>query len=101
MNIKIEADDVEKTVFPGVIGLEQVSNYSQEFRMSKFDNDLVFDLRDTYEIHSSFVGLLIYLKNTMNKNGKDFMMLLSPAIENIFKMFGLLNYFSPCITKAA
>lgn len=61
---------------------------------------LIFDLAGVNYIDSSGIGTLIKILNEVDeKNGHFYMTNLKPMIEKIFKVAGLVSYFSILSTE--
>ncbi len=81
-------------VFPQRIHFEDVSNFVETFNSFKDYNGIIFDLSQTEEIHSSFVGFLINSKDFISKKNGSLILIVSYTTEKILKMLHLLPYFS-------
>lgn len=55
--------------FPGEITFESASGYFNRLNDVDLGGDLFFDLSNTEEVHSSFIGFLINLKNNIENEG--------------------------------
>jgi len=95
MNIVETQKNVWK--FPRNISFDIVSQYTEALENKKKDVFLIFDLRNTLNMHSSFVGFLIYTKYTVEKNGGNLTLLLSNTVEKILTILKVENYFYPHI----
>ena len=85
----------EKNVweFPRIIGLESSSGYLDKFEDICFDNDIKFDLTKTENVHSSFIGFLINLKQKTDKCGGHLTIYPSESLERLFGILKLHDYF--------
>lgn len=81
--------------FPHQIKFEEVSHYLTHFEAYSREKHIIFDLRNTTTIHSSFIGFLLHVKkNIEEKNGK-FELKLSYTAAKIFQMLNILEHLSP------
>lgn len=61
----------------------------------KAGHHVVFDLNEVSYIDSSGIGTLIKIVNTIQEKQAEFFITgLKPMIEKIFKIAGLMNYFT-------
>ena len=81
-------------IFPKRIHFQDVSDYVEKFNTIKNYERVIFDLSETEEIHSSFVGFLINSKDFIQKRNGSILLILSNTTEKILKMLNLLSYFS-------
>jgi anti-anti-sigma regulatory factor len=79
--------------FPRNIEYSDVPHYLRKFENLKITSAIAFDLSDTEEMHSSFIGFLICAKQALEKKGHPLVLHLSPSIEKILNMFQMLEYF--------
>ncbi|MCP4132984.1 MAG: hypothetical protein GY754_18610 [bacterium] len=91
MNARLK--NQKEWIFPARIGFENVSLYTEKLQLQSRDNNIIFDLRETVDIHSSFIGFLIIAKNTINKHENDLLLILSYSAARILKMLNILDYF--------
>jgi anti-anti-sigma regulatory factor len=82
--------------FPEHIDFETASNYFGRMVRFNYDERIVFDLSQTREVHSSFIGFLIDMKRRTEKEGGDFVLRLSPSMESFFSQTNLINHFNSC-----
>ena len=80
--------------FPEIINLFEVPEYLQLLMRIKKHKEIVFDMTETLDINSSFIGFLIYSKEQLKKKRINYVFLLSPSVEKIFSMLGMNEYFS-------
>ncbi len=80
--------------FPEIIKIFDVPEYLQLFIKIKKHKEIVFDMTDTVDINSSFIGFLIYTKEQLKKHGIAYAFLVSPHVEKTFTMLGMEDYFS-------
>ena len=97
---RIESEN-NRWVFPENISFESVAEYNQLFQSLQNPDDLVFDLSQTENMHSSYIGFLIHTKHTLNRSGASLRLILSFTAEKILTMLNVLEYFSADITGAA
>lgn len=81
--------------FPRNINIEDVSEYVGHLKAMECDDILIFDLRNTVKIHSSFIGFLIHAKHHINKCGGKLVLHVSLTVEKILIMLNIFDYFSP------
>jgi anti-anti-sigma regulatory factor len=80
-------------IFPEKMKLEKTMEYKDIFKNHEKNKNVVFDLRKTLDVHSSFIGFLINAKNIIEKNGGEFKLLASENVIKILGMLNLLNHF--------
>jgi len=78
--------------FPVDIAFETVSLYLKEFEELQGGQTIHFDLTNTRNIHSSFIGFLIDTKQKAEKSGGNLDLHISPEIEKIFVTKGLTKF---------
>ena len=80
--------------FPERIEIKSLSDYLR--KVDNFDKTmtLVMDLRETESVHSSFIGLLIYLNRELTSHGGELVLKISESLKKIFIMMNVFNYFS-------
>ena len=81
--------------FPKYINFESASSYSQKFTNLHYDDSVIFDLSDTENVHSSFIGFLIDLKQRIDRSGGALTIHPSPSLEKLFNVIDLYDYFIP------
>lgn len=79
--------------FPASIEYQDVPEFLRRFEATAVAGTFVFDLRETQEAHSSFIGFLIFAKYVIEKNGHSLVLNLSPALERLLKMLRVFEYF--------
>ncbi len=88
--------------FPENIEFEEVTNYLRKFDKLSHNQTITFDLSETENIHSSFIGFLIHAKRRMETEKGNLILIISPSLEKIFTMLNLNNYWIyTCIGKTA
>ncbi|MBN1532691.1 MAG: hypothetical protein JXA20_08520 [Spirochaetes bacterium] len=80
--------------FPKQIGFLDVADFMEKFNQIDPGLPVVFDLTETQDIHSSFLGFLLHAKNTIARKNGSLVLLLSYTIEKILFMVNLAEYFS-------
>jgi hypothetical protein len=80
--------------FPKQIGFLDVAELMEKFGQIDPGLSVVFDLSETQDIHSSFLGFLLHAKNTISRQNGSLVLLLSYTIEKILFMVNLMDYFS-------
>lgn len=88
-------DDKIIWTFPEDIQLEEVSEYLNRFKTVDASKEIVFDLKKTLNIHSSFVGFMIHAKNAILKKGGSLKLELSFTTERILTMLNIIDFFKP------
>ena len=97
MNIAFEAK-ITKTgdntwKFPRFINFESASSYTQKFSTLMYNENVIFDLSETENVHSSFIGFLIDLKQRIDKSGGVLIIHPSQSLERILNIINLHDYF--------
>ena len=88
--------------FPVDIEFEEVTNYLMKFDKMSQNQTITFDLSETRNIHSSFIGFLIHAKRKIESEKGRLILIISPSLEKIFTMLNLHNYWVySCIGKSA
>jgi anti-anti-sigma regulatory factor len=80
--------------FPPVIDICQVSRYLSIFDRLGHKNRIVFDMNEIEDIHSSFIGFLVFCKERLGKSGGQLELELSPYLKQTLKCLGMGEYFS-------
>lgn len=80
--------------FPETIKLFEVPEYLQLFIKIRKHKEIVFDMRNTLDVNSSFIGFLIYCKENLRKQGGKYVFLMSPNVEKVFSMLKMNEYFA-------
>ncbi len=84
-------------VFPESISFDAVSEYAETFHSISGNRNMVFDLSQTHNIHSSFIGFLIHARHTLRTEGGQLHLHLSYTVERLLVLLNLMEYFSPDI----
>lgn len=93
-------DDIRTWKFSQSITPEEVSRYLDQLLSITPGSSLTFDLSDTINIHSNFIGFLIHAKHHMQKTGGKLTIVISLTVERILVMLNIREYFSPDIIAA-
>ncbi len=80
--------------FPRIIDFTIAATYIEAISRDMSAGDLIVDLESTEIINSSFIGLLIYIKDHIEHNGGRLIVKMSPPIEKTLRRLNLLDYFS-------
>lgn len=80
--------------FPRVIDFTIAATYIEEISKDLSSGDVIFDLRSTEVINSSFIGLLIHIKDIQKHRGGRLIVKMSPSIEKTLRRLNLFEYFS-------
>ncbi|MBN1498033.1 MAG: STAS domain-containing protein [Spirochaetes bacterium] len=80
--------------FPAVIDICLVSLYMSVFDRLAHNERMVFDMNDIEDIHSSFIGFLVFCKERLGKNGGHLDLELSPYLQHTLTFLGMGEYFS-------
>lgn len=81
--------------FPKSINFETAASYSQKFRNINYDESIILDLSETENVHSSFIGFLIDLKQRIDRSGGELTIYPSPTLERLLNVINLHDYFLP------
>ena len=83
--------------FPQEIEFWLVPDYLKRIEGSTFKNRIVFDLSETENVHSSFIGFLIFVKQSAEKHRGKLVLKVSPSMKK--RSTGLLvdTYWSDCL----
>ena len=93
-------DDIKIWKFSKSINPEEVSEYLDQLAVIAPGTSLMFDLSETVNIHSNFIGFLIHAKHHIEKAGGKLTIILSLTVEKILIMLNIREYFSPDIMTA-
>jgi len=99
MNMKvkeIESGRSSRTflwTFPRSITFESTSSYSIRFGDVDLKGHFVFDLSNTDEVHSSFIGFLLDMKRKIENQGGSFRLQLSTSLDYLFYQLNLQEHF--------
>lgn len=80
--------------FPPVIDISHVSLYMSVFNRLVHSERIVFDMKDTEEIHSSFIGFLVFCKERLGNGGGELVIEPSSYLEQTLTFLGMGEYFS-------
>ena len=83
--------------FSRSVNPEEVSEYLEHLAILTPGTSLTFDLSETVNIHSNFIGFLIHAKHHLEKMGGKLTIILSLTVEKILIMLNIREYFSPDI----
>lgn len=86
-------ENVYRMSFPRKIDMFHVSEYMKEIEKYLKTPTVIFDLRETIDIHSSFMGFLLVIKNRVERNGGRLQVEMSPYIRRVMDMLGMADYF--------
>ena len=81
-------------VFPEKIEINDIHLYAEQLSRVDFGNNLNFDLSNTMEVHSSFVGFLILAKKEAERKGSSLKIDLSADMSKLFSLLRIKDYFS-------
>jgi anti-anti-sigma regulatory factor len=79
--------------FPTIINFFEVPEYLNIFMRIKRSKEIIFDLTETRDINSSFIGFLIYAKEHLKSSGRKPVFIKSPHVEKTFALLGMKEYF--------
>jgi anti-anti-sigma regulatory factor len=85
----------ETWTFPKDIKFEDVSSFSDRFEKEMSGKNIIFDLTDTINMHSSFVGFLIHAKHHLLLKGNILLLRISFTVEKILILLNIMEYFTP------
>ncbi len=57
--------------------------------------NIIFDLTQTINMHSSFVGFLIHAKHHLILRGNILLLRISLTVEKILILLNIMEYFTP------
>jgi anti-anti-sigma regulatory factor len=89
--------DMEKSMvwkFPPVVDICLVSRYMSVFERVVHANRIVFDMKEIEDIHSSFIGFLVFSKERLKKSGGQLVLEVSPYLKHTLKFLDMGEYFS-------
>jgi anti-anti-sigma regulatory factor len=92
-------EDAKTWIFPETIQFEEVSDYLKKFQSHNSSHEIIFDLRKTRNIHSSFIGFLIHAKDQTRRKNTSLSILTSFSMDRILSMMNVLDYLSPEIVS--
>lgn len=93
MNKKI--DKWNTWTFPKDITFEDVSSFNARFEKEMKGKNVIFDLTDTVNMHSSFVGFLLHAKRHLTLRGNNLMLRTSFTVEKTLVLLNIMEYFIP------
>jgi hypothetical protein len=85
--------------FPQDIKFEEVAEYLEKFKKIDSSRKVIFDLRDTLNVHSSFIGFLIHAKNIIESKNGSMVLDLSFTVRRILSLMNVMDYFHPEIAS--
>ncbi|MBN2159883.1 MAG: hypothetical protein JW807_10840 [Spirochaetes bacterium] len=80
--------------FPANVDISLVSRYLSVFNTMQNHHRIVFDMNDIEDIHSSFIGFLIFSKEKLKKSGGEIIFQMSPYLRNMLTRLGMAEYFA-------
>ncbi len=80
--------------FPRVINFTIAATYIEAISRDLTAGDLIVDLESTEVINSSFIGLLIHIKDQLERNGCRLIVKMSPSIAETLRRLNLFDYFA-------
>jgi len=84
-----------KWIFPDNIKFDEVPQYVERLKEHDLNKRIIFDLSETVNMHSSFIGFLIHARYNIKNDGGTLLLHLSFTVEKILTMLNILDYFSP------
>lgn len=83
-------------IFPTRIKLEDVPAYMHLFGEEKQrEEQVVFDLTKTTDVHSSFIGFLLHAKASMVSSGGTLRIIPSLPLQRILYLLRITDHFTP------
>ncbi|MBN2159651.1 MAG: hypothetical protein JW807_09660 [Spirochaetes bacterium] len=79
--------------FPEIIEFFDVPEYLETFEKVMSRKLIIFDMTDTLDAHSAFIGFLIHVKKQMEARGCRPVFKTSPYIKKTISMLGMNEYF--------
>lgn len=86
--------NTKKWKFPEKIDFSNAALYSKKM-MKNSSKNFIFDLSKTTYVHISFIGFLIDIKNSIEKNGGYLNLKASDYLKNLLNQCKLHDYFLP------
>ena len=83
--------------FPEKIDFVFISEYMKRIEGVSFSEKLHFDLSETENVHSSFIGFLIFVKQMVEKNCGVLILEISSSLKKLFVMLNIYEYFAASI----
>ncbi len=93
--MKKDINTWETWTFPEDIRFEDVSSFSDRFEKEMSGKNIIFDLTQTINMHSSFVGFLIHAKHHLILRGNILLLRISLTVEKILILLNIMEYFTP------
>ena len=81
--------------FPKHIDFEKSTNYLYRTCDIDFSANVIFDLTETENVHSSFIGFMIELRTKFENRGGTLIVNLSPDLERLFSRMSIYEHFQP------
>ncbi len=88
----VKVDD-NRWKFPVTIQFETAASYHDFFNDIKYDETVIFDMKETDALSSSFIGFLLDIKHRVEKNGGKLQIISSEPVDKLFKVLKLFDYF--------
>jgi anti-anti-sigma regulatory factor len=79
--------------FPRHVSFEAATGYLYQLRSMDLSGTVIFDLSETEAVHSSFIGLMIDLKEKAQRFGGELEVRLSPALVRHFSRMNIYQHF--------
>jgi anti-anti-sigma regulatory factor len=80
--------------FPSIIGLFAVPKYVHTLEESLEIDTVILDMSRTIDIHSAFIGFLIFAIEKLHTNNRDVVLRMSPYVTRTITMLGMNEYFN-------
>jgi anti-anti-sigma regulatory factor len=80
--------------FPACVDICQVSRYLSLIEKLEHSTRVVFDMQDIEDIHSSFLGFLVFSKEKLVSRGGTLVLRMSPYMQKTVTRLGMSDYFS-------
>lgn len=88
-------ENVFKMKFPQKIDMFQVPEYISQIERCLDASKIIFDLSETIDVHSSFMGFLLVIRKKIENKGGQLHVEMSPYLCRVMEMLGMADYFSP------
>lgn len=88
-------EDTVTWSFPTNIKFDEVAEYLETFKKIDSSGTVIFDLSDTLNIHSSFIGFLIHAKNIIESKNGSMLLHLSFTVQRTLGLMNVRDYFYP------
>ncbi len=79
--------------FPSIITLEEVADYAKKFDRMPHFRFYTFDLSHTNQVHSSYIGFLIDVKQKLDRVNGRLSIETSSSLEKIFEVLEVGKFF--------